>query len=118
MPYAVRNKKTGLFAKVRKKGWPRSIEWVENVNEATTYRNEGAALISCGKHVASNKRQQIREEIATHSKLMNDLYGPASWPKEERTKSLKLCRQYDRTPFGHMQFPEDREVVYINFVVI
>jgi hypothetical protein len=136
MPFVVRNKENGLFAKIRKKGWPRGTEWVADMNEATTYRNEGAALISCGvRHKNPNKaifRQESNEFSAAMTKQYGPLYGVTrfvrstgeetqvkpAWPEEVQKKQETLYNRYNREPFDHMVLPAHLEIVPVSFIQV
>jgi hypothetical protein len=131
MSFVVHNKETGLYAKIKKSGWPRSISWVE-LSEATTFRNKGAALISCGKRVRNPNRNTALDAFEELRRKFTAEHGPQNlcnrktnkheaikpaWPNSVKEKYEVAYRKYSREPFSHMVLSENLEILPVGVVL-
>jgi hypothetical protein len=132
MPFVVRNKETGLYARVGKRSY--YTKWVPDINDATVYKSKSAALNSRGTHVKNPKRHEAYLAVQELSKKFTEEYGPiygvkernrttgeekivkAGWPNSAQQEYYNVNRRYHREPFGHMVLPENLEILPVSFV--
>jgi hypothetical protein len=134
MPFVVRNKETGLYAKVGRRSY--YTKWIPDINDATVYKSKSAALNSRGTHVKNPKRHEAYLAAKELSEKFNKEYGPfdgvtrinrttgeeevlnAGWPNTARFEYSAANRRYHREPFGHMVLPANLEILPVSFVQV